>query len=278
MTDYGLLKVLYHAEAVRSVDFNHDGTLLASAGNDDVVKLWNVDGNNSFLYQTLTGHSSNTVSVDFDYTGNLLASASYDDTVRVWSIPSASPTISPAPTSVSNEAFIKWVDDTVINEGFLVGSICFFFCNYYDSAQSFILPQDSEITSVKVGMSQSSTPGYYDPTGDIVTVTIHKDNGNNEPGDEIAEADQILRPDNLPYFPNFKIKTSYFSAIVNEGERYWVKYSTENYYGGGTAFLVGKDNNPGPGYTDGEVKTQSGPGWPSRNNADIYFKITYTPL
>jgi len=282
-TSYYLQKNLYTNESVRSVDFNHDGTLLASSGNDDNVQLWAIDGNNAYLYQTLAGHTSNTVSVDFESKGNLLASASYDKTIRVWAIPTASPTVSsptvsPAPTPLSNESFIKWVDDKVINEGFLVGSICSFFCTEYDSAQSFIAPEDGEITSVKVGMCQSSTPGYSDPTGDFITVTIAEDNGNDEPGNEIAEADDTLLPNDLPDFPNYKIKTSSISAIVREGGKYWVKFATENYYGGGMAFLVGKDNNPGPGYTDGEVKTQSGPTWDSRNNADIYFKITYTPL
>jgi len=281
-TDYFTLQTYYTTDIVRSVAFNHDGTLVASSGNDGNVQIWAVDGRNGYLYQTLTGHSSSTVSVDFESKGNLLASASYDDTIRVWSIPTASPTVSsptvsPAPTLP--EHFIKWVDDKVVNEGFLVGVICTYFsCTNYDSAQSFIAPEDGEITSVKVGMCQSSTPGYSDPFGDFITVTITEDNGNDEPGNEIAEADDTLVPNYLPVYPDYKIKTISISAIVRKGEKYWVKFETENYYGGGMAFLVGKDNNPGPGYTDGEVKTQSFSTWYSRTNADIYFKITYTPL
>jgi len=191
--------------------------------------------------------------------------------------PTASPTVSLSPTKT--DVTIRWIDDQVITEGFPVGSTCFFSCSYSASAQSFIAPADGEIASVTVGMTQSSAFGYADPTGDSITVTITKDNGNNAPGNVIAEADAALRPNNLPFYPDYKIKRSNISAIVTKGEKYWLVFNTENELTAGMAFIVGKDNNPGPGFTYGEVKTQTNsPVWQSRDNADIFFAITFRPF
>jgi len=190
--------------------------------------------------------------------------------------PSAIPSVSLAPTK--SEITVKWTDDGVINEGFPVGSTCFFGCQYSDTAQSFIAPADGEITRLRFGMCQSNTTGYFDPTGDTITVTINEDNGNNEPGNEIAVANRSLRPNKLPFFPDYKVKTSPISATVTKGEKYWIVFSTNNYYTAGMAFLVGKDNNPGSGLPNGEVKTRTYGPWQSRNNADMYFAIVYRPF
>ncbi|KAL5379581.1 hypothetical protein PMIN06_011320 [Paraphaeosphaeria minitans] len=71
-----------HISYVRSVNFSHDSTLLASASHDGTVKIWQVISNE--CVQTLEGHGHGGFSVVFSHDSSLLASASADRTVKVW--------------------------------------------------------------------------------------------------------------------------------------------------------------------------------------------------
>lgn len=73
-----------HTGRVLSVDFSPTGHLLASAGTDRTIKLWNSD--TGHLLQTLQGHQSWVWGIGFHPQGHLLASASYDQTVKVWDV------------------------------------------------------------------------------------------------------------------------------------------------------------------------------------------------
>jgi WD40 repeat protein len=70
-----------HTRTVISVNFSPDGQLLASASDDNTIKLWQLDGT---LITTLEGHSNRIRSVKFSPSGQLIASASYDGTIRLW--------------------------------------------------------------------------------------------------------------------------------------------------------------------------------------------------
>ncbi len=73
-----------HQGRVLSVDFSPTGHLLASAGTDRTIKLWDSDTGN--LLQTLQGHQSWVWAIAFHPQGHLLASASYDQTVKLWDV------------------------------------------------------------------------------------------------------------------------------------------------------------------------------------------------
>lgn len=75
-----------HKEAVSSVSFSPDGTLLASGSDDNTIKLWDVESRDEVA--TLEGHSLEVNSVTFSPDGTLLASGSVDNTVKLWDVES----------------------------------------------------------------------------------------------------------------------------------------------------------------------------------------------
>jgi hypothetical protein len=71
-----------HTGPVFSVCFSPDGTRLASASQDQTVKVWDAHKGQEVL--TLQGHTLPVLSVCFSPDGTRLASASQDQTVKVW--------------------------------------------------------------------------------------------------------------------------------------------------------------------------------------------------
>ena len=113
-----------HTNYVLTLDWNPNGTMLASGSRDKTVILWNgtsgekfrtisgfqgavnsvvwspdgrqlavgtdgrdiliVDPNTSAITRTLTGHTSGVTSLDWNQDGSRLVSGSYDHTIRIW--------------------------------------------------------------------------------------------------------------------------------------------------------------------------------------------------
>jgi hypothetical protein len=71
-----------HSSEVWSVTFSPDGKTLASASNDNTIKLWNLETKKEIT--TLNGHSSSVGSVTFSPDGKTLASAS--NTIKLWNL------------------------------------------------------------------------------------------------------------------------------------------------------------------------------------------------
>ena len=70
-----------HDGRVIGVQFSPDSQLIASASEDNTVRLWTRDGE---YIRTLLGHQDNVWSVQFTPDGQQLASASRDGTVKLW--------------------------------------------------------------------------------------------------------------------------------------------------------------------------------------------------
>jgi len=73
-----------HSDAIRAVAFSRDGKLLATGGEDNTIKLWNVATGR--LIQNFEGHTDFVRSIVFSSAGNTFASGGNDRSVNTWDI------------------------------------------------------------------------------------------------------------------------------------------------------------------------------------------------
>ena len=104
-TDELLHTLTGHTNAVYSVAFSPDGSTLASADLDGIIRLWDVE-TGEYL-RTLEGHTGSVYSVAFSPDGSTLASGSADGTIRLWELTPAATsntTLSLSPSPVQSPA------------------------------------------------------------------------------------------------------------------------------------------------------------------------------
>ena len=76
--------LLEHSGGVRTVEFSPaDSQLVASAGESNIIKLWNLQND---TVRTLRGHTDTVNSIAFSPNGELLVSVSDDRTIKLWNV------------------------------------------------------------------------------------------------------------------------------------------------------------------------------------------------
>ena len=76
--------LLEHGGGVRTVEFSPvDSQLVASAGESNIIKLWNLQND---TVRTLRGHTDIVNSIAFSPNGELLVSVSDDRTIKLWNV------------------------------------------------------------------------------------------------------------------------------------------------------------------------------------------------
>lgn len=76
-----------HMQSVTSLAFTRDNEVLASASNDETIRLWRLDTGRELL---LPGHDGVVSSLSLADNGTLLVSAGFDGTIRLWPLAHAS--------------------------------------------------------------------------------------------------------------------------------------------------------------------------------------------
>ena len=71
-----------HTGIILSVDVSPDGTLIASAGSDNTIKLWDVPKNDPVA--TLNAHDAAGTAIAVSFDGKWIASGDQSGVLRIW--------------------------------------------------------------------------------------------------------------------------------------------------------------------------------------------------
>jgi WD40 repeat protein/uncharacterized caspase-like protein len=72
-----------HSQQVNAVSFSPDGKFIASASDDQTIKIWSREGK---LIKTITGKNTRVTALTFNQGSNLIASANTDKTIKIYDI------------------------------------------------------------------------------------------------------------------------------------------------------------------------------------------------
>ncbi|MCA8994398.1 MAG: WD40 repeat domain-containing protein [Planctomycetaceae bacterium] len=78
------LTISHRRSAVRSIAYSPDGSLIASGGQDNTLRIWNASNGHQVF--SLKGHTHTITVVKFSVHGKWIASGSSDRTVRIWDV------------------------------------------------------------------------------------------------------------------------------------------------------------------------------------------------
>lgn len=76
--------ILAHEDPIYAIAWSPDGSMIATAGDDRIIKIWDPDTGK--LLDELDGHEDTITSLSWNPDNSLLASGSLDNSIKIWAI------------------------------------------------------------------------------------------------------------------------------------------------------------------------------------------------
>jgi WD40 repeat protein len=132
-----------HEDVISDIQFNTNGSLLASSGIDKLIKLWDPVSGKQLL--SLEGHTEEVSCLKFHPKESLLISGSYDGSLKAWNL------------DTGQEAYTLVMDDYILcldysrDGGYLViGGRDIVIWDAIHDVESFVIETNSLIYSLKI--------------------------------------------------------------------------------------------------------------------------------
>lgn len=163
-----------HTAAIRSLSFSNDGTILASAGHDNAIRIWNVADpqtrlqpirirtsttKNAVLLKTLRGHGQWIRSCRISPDARTVVSTGFDQTARAWDI-AAYQESAPLQTQTLNGH-----DDAVLDARFSPSGKHIVTASRDRTLRSWDAATGTMLHSFREGHSFLATTATYSPDG-----------------------------------------------------------------------------------------------------------------